>query len=396
MITALAGFRYGLEIVTVYSNLGEDALIHSIKQTKMKTIICNVKNVDLLLKNSKDLDCLESIIIIDEYKGKNEEKRLKLFNFEEVEKVGERTKPHDLTPPSKDDIAVIMYTSGSTGLPKGVMILHRNIASIVTSFEGLIGGLSDKDVYLGFLPLAHILELACELSFLIVGGRIGYGTPRTLTDEGAKPHGDLIAIKPTIFIGVPRIYDTIKKGALEKIGKSGFIKKLLFNVAFNAKKSALAAFRDTPFYNFLVFKNFKQNVGGNVRCMVSGGAPFSKENHEFMRICFSCPVIQGYGLTETCGGGTAQNLNHNDYQNAGAPILSTMIKLVDVKEMNYLTKDKKGEIYIKGGNVSVGYLGDEKKTKEEFDSDGWFHTGDVGTFLPNGTLQIIDRKKKFS
>jgi len=161
------------------------------------------------------------------------------------------------------------------------------------------------------------------------------------------------------------------------------------------KKKAIENNTDTPLYNLLVFKKFRATIGGNVRVFVSGGAPFSRDSHEFMRICFDCPVIQGYGLTETCGGGTAQNLEHNDYSNAGAPILSCMLKLVDVAEMNYLTTDKqpKGEIYIKGENVSFGYLNDEKKTKEEFDSDGWFHTGDIGTFLDNGTLKIIDRKK---
>jgi len=130
--------------------------------------------------------------------------------------------------------------------------------------------------------------------------------------------------------------------------------------------------------------------------MISGGAPFSKENHEFMRVCFNCPVIQGYGLTETCGGGTVQSFDHNDYSNAGVPILTAQIKLVDVKDMGYLTSDKppKGEVYIKGEHVSAGYLNEEKKTKEEFDEDGWFHTGDIGTFIDNGTLKIIDRKKK--
>jgi len=314
-----------------------------------------------------------------------------------LEKIGEKAEKHKLSPPSKEDVAVIMYTSGSTGLPKGVIIKHRNLSGICASFEHVVGGLTDKDIHLGFLPLAHILELACEISFLTIGGRIGYGTPRTLTDEGAKPCGDLAAIKPTIFIGVPRIYDTIKKGALEKVSKGGYLPKLLFELAFNAKKKAIENNTDTPLYNLLVFKKFRATIGGNVRVFVSGGAPFSRDSHEFMRICFDCPVIQGYGLTETCGGGTAQNLEHNDYSNAGAPILSCMLKLVDVAEMNYLTTDKqpKGEIYIKGENVSFGYLNDEKKTKEEFDSDGWFHTGDIGTFLDNGTLKIIDRKKEF-
>jgi long-chain acyl-CoA synthetase len=113
MITAQAAFRNGVQVVTCYSNLGEDALIYSIKQTKMKVLVCNAKNVDLVLKHSKELD-LELIVYIDEYKGKiDENNKLKIIQFEELEKIGEKAKKHELTRPTKDDIAVIMYTSGT-------------------------------------------------------------------------------------------------------------------------------------------------------------------------------------------------------------------------------------------------------------------------------------------
>jgi len=130
--------------------------------------------------------------------------------------------------------------------------------------------------------------------------------------------------------------------------------------------------------------------------MFSGGAPLSRDTHEFLRTCFCCAVLQGYGLTETCGGGTLQHIDDPAYETVGAPVPGCQIKLVDVEEMNYRSSNNppKGEVWIRGGNVATdGYYKNPKITAEAFHSEGWFATGDVGGWAPDGSLKIIDRVK---
>jgi len=139
----------------------------------------------------------------------------------------------------------------------------------------------------------------------------------------------------------------------------------------------------------------KNRLGGHVRLIISGAAPLSPTVQEFIRVCFGCPVVQGYGLTETSAGATMTDQDDVDFGIVGPPVACNHIKLVDVTEMNYTTDQNppSGEIWIRGPNISKGYFKDEKKTKEDFDAEGWFHTGDIGRWNPNGSLSIIDRKK---
>jgi len=144
----------------------------------------------------------------------------------------------------------------------------------------------------------------------------------------------------------------------------------------------------------IIFNKFKEIFGGRVRFIISGGAPLSSECSKLLRICFGIPVIQGYALTETTGGATIQELDDNGIGVVGPPIPNVQIRLIDVPEMNYSSKDPNpsGEILIRGPTVSVGYFEEKEKTDEVY-KDGWFYSGDIGRILPNGTLKIIDRKK---
>jgi len=144
-----------------------------------------------------------------------------------------------------------------------------------------------------------------------------------------------------------------------------------------------------------VFNKTKGRIGGKVKCIVSGAAPLDPKIQEFLTICFCCPVIQGYGLTETCACSTLQILTDTELGRVGPPISCLEIKLEDVPEMGYYSKDTppRGEVLFRGGNIFAGYYKDEEKTKEVLQEDGWFHSGDVGRWNSDGTLSIIDRKK---
>jgi long-chain acyl-CoA synthetase len=175
------------------------------------------------------------------------------------------------------------------------------------------------------------------------------------------------------------------------------VKRQLFNYAYSAKLAALRESGELAhgLWDRLVFSKISAVVGGRVRFILSGSAPLSSNVQDFLRIVFSCPVIQGYGLTETTAVISAQDLGDTSSGNVGAPQICTEVKLVDVPEMGYTSSGpvQQGEICARGPTIFRGYYKMPEKTAEDIDRDGWFHTGDIGQWLPNGALKIIDRKK---
>lgn len=173
--------------------------------------------------------------------------------------------------------------SGSTGKPKGVVVTHRNVVATTCMVTDII---VPDDVYIAYLPLAHIFELIGELSCYSCGVCICYACPRTLTKTGSYPLGALEQYKPTLLVGVPKIWDVIKKGAEAKImGESG-VKRFLINTAFETRQRARSLGFDTPLFNALVFKKFSSLVGGKLRLAVSGGGPLSADVQAFITTCF--------------------------------------------------------------------------------------------------------------
>uniref|UniRef100_A0A8C0SHT9 long-chain-fatty-acid--CoA ligase n=1 Tax=Canis lupus familiaris TaxID=9615 RepID=A0A8C0SHT9_CANLF len=306
--------------------------------------------------------------------------------------------------PTPSDMAIVMYTSGSTGRPKGVMMHHSNLIAGMTGQCERIPGLGPKDTYIGYLPLAHVLELTAEISCFTYGCRIGYSSPLTLSDQSSKikkgSKGDCTVLKPTLMAAVPEIMDRIYKNVMSKVQEMNYIQKTLFKLGYDYKLEQIKKGYDAPLCNLLLFKKVKALLGGNVRMMLSGGAPLSPQTHRFMNVCFCCPVGQGYGLTESCGAGTVTEVTDYTTGRVGAPLICCEIKLKDWQEGGYTIHDKpnpRGEIVIGGQNISMGYFKNEEKTAEDYsvDENGqrWFCTGDIGEFHPDGCLQIIDRKK---
>eukprot|EP01080_Neovahlkampfia_damariscottae_P004142 gene4142-7452_t len=395
MQSALACARHSIPVVTCYASLGVEALVHVVNETEIVGLLCNSKSIKLLDSLKDQMPTLKYLIYTDKLIDKSE--KYEILSFEEVIKLGEENPVKEIEAPKPETIAFLMYTSGSTGVPKGVMILHKNIVAFIGSVN-FMWKFTPQTVYIGYLPLAHVLELAAENTILQAGGSIGYGNPRTLTDKGAKPCGDIKAIRPTHMAGVPRVWETIKKGALEKVAASGGVKEYLFKTAFAAKLDAVRNHQDTPFWNWLVFSKLQAELGGRMQAMISGGAPLNKETQEFVKVCFGS-IAQGYGLTETCGGLAIQPLDKFTTGNVGHVLPSCEVILESVPDMNYdATPDEKsgkrpeGEILIRGHNVTAGYYKNQKKTDEEW-RDGWFHTGDVGRLNKDGTISVIDRKK---
>ncbi|XP_077415263.1 long-chain-fatty-acid--CoA ligase 3b isoform X2 [Vanacampus margaritifer] len=408
IVAAQACFMYNFPLVTLYATLGPMAIAHGLNETEVTHIITSN---DLLQSRLKAILCdiprLQYVIVVDKKLSSWQDipRGISIHNMDAVKEMGARPEnSSDRRQPQPSDIAVIMYTSGSTGIPKGVMISHGNIIAGITGMAQRIPNLNETDTYIGYLPLAHVLELSAELVCISNGCRIGYSSPQTLADQSTKikkgSKGDTSMLRPTLMAAVPEIMDRIYKNVMTKVEGMSKFQKTLFVLAYNYKMEQISKGYSTPLCDSLVFKRVRTLLGGNTRVLLSGGAPLSAATQRFMNICLCCPVGQGYGLTETCGAGTISEVWDYSTGRVGAPLVCSEIMLKDWEEGGYYSTDKpnpRGEILIGGPNVTMGYYKNEAKNREDFfvDAKGqrWFCTGDIGEFHPDGCLKIIDRKK---
>ncbi|CAB3400395.1 unnamed protein product [Caenorhabditis bovis] len=405
MTTAIACFKMNFPITTIYATLGDEAVEFAIKEVGAKTIFTTealISKVKKAMSNGADI---ENIIYFDSVDPASRGESIEcdspftLLSFEQLLTKGS-PKPVSIRS-SKDDLAFIMYTSGTTGNPKGVMITHGNIvAATVGQSAGL--NLTPEDRFIGYLPLAHILEICAELICFTSGVRIGYSSAHTLFDRAPKimkgEHGDCWVLQPTLMACVPAVMDRIFKAVIDEVNSNSRLFRELFKTCYERKRSRYEEGYSSVILNKLVFNRIGKLLGGKVRQILSGGAPLSAETQRFMNICFCCPVIQGYGLTETCGGGTIADVHDLSTGTVGPPLICCEILLREWAEAGYspLNNPPQGEILISGPNVAIGYYKNEQKTKEDFveiNGKRFFATGDIGEFREDGSLKIIDRKK---
>ncbi|KAI8384984.1 uncharacterized protein BYT42DRAFT_564291 [Radiomyces spectabilis] len=406
-IADLACAAYSLYTVALYDTLGPDTVEYVINHAEIETVICSADHIADLLQQRHKLPNLKLIISMDTIedevpagagvasksaiiKAWAAEKQVLLVDMKSIEAAGKKNRrPHNYPQPS--DLSCLMYTSGTTGMPKGAMLSHANFVSAVSGSWKMLGG-DENDVSISYLPLAHIFGRITDMLALCFGGRLGYfsGDMNTLVD-------DIQVLKPTVFATVPRllnrIYAKLVQSTIDAPGATGALSRRA--VATKLANLEQGKGYTHAFWDRLVFNKVKQALGGNVRVMVTGSAPIGKDVMQFLRIAFCCDVREGYGATET----TAATAVHfeNEYQagHLGTPFSCNEIKLIDVPEMEYLSTDPypRGEICVRGPNVFQGYYKDEEKTREAIDEEGWFHTGDIGMINERGCIVIIDRKK---
>jgi long-chain acyl-CoA synthetase len=253
------------------------------------------------------------------------------------------------------------------------------------------------DGLLTYLPLAHILEFVFEHAAIYWGATLGYGNPKTLSDASVRNcNGDIREFKPTVLIGVPAVWETVKKGIIAKVNAGSPIVRGLFWGALALKERLMASgLPGSGILDAVVFKKIKEATGGRMNLCLSAGGPVSKDTQKFLSMAI-CPMIIGYGLTETTAMGTLQNPLEWTADTIGTMTASIEAKLVDYADAGYFATNKpnpQGEIWLRGPTVLKGYYENAKETAEALTEDGWFKTGDIGEWDKNGHLKIIDRKK---
>lgn len=400
LLTAHSAFTQNMTIVTAYDTLGEDGLLHSMNETEVEAIYTVGDLLGTVERVAKKCPSLKYIIYSGEVKTEVLDKitasvTQKVISLDEVAKLG-REHPREARQPEPEDLCCIMYTSGSTGNPKGVILSHKNIVAALAGCNTILGHhVTDHDSMMAYLPLAHVLEFVVENLCVFWGVTLGYASVRTLTDASVRNcKGDIKEFRPTLMTGVPQVWESIRKGILAKIGEASPKAQKIFHKAFATKAWLLERHLPTGFIDKVVFNKIKEQVGGRLRFALSGGAPVSIETQKFLSVTV-CPILGGYGLTESCGMCAIMTPELFGYGHVGAPVPCVEVKLVDVPEANYFSTNTKpqGEVWARGPAITKGYWKREDVTKETITEDGWLQTGDIAEWNADGTLSIIDRKK---
>jgi long-chain acyl-CoA synthetase len=228
------------------------------------------------------------------------------------------------------------------------------------------------------------------------GITLGHGSPKTLTDASMRNcKGDLAEFKPSLIVGVPAVWELVKKGIIGKIESSGMVKWNIFWASLSAKKALLAAgLTGSGIIDSMIFGPIRAATGSNLRFGINGGGPLAKDTQISMSMTLA-PIVAGYGLTETAGMGTINDPLAWTVDTHGDIPACVEEKLVDFAEAGYLTSNDppQGELWIRGPAVTKCYYDNEEETKAACRDDGWFETRDIAEFDHNGHVKIIDRKK---
>jgi long-chain acyl-CoA synthetase len=378
----LGAMKVGGIHVPVYPTLAAEDLKFIFKDAEVKYIfVSNLELYNKVVEASKDLSCVQGIYSFDQLEGKH--------HWSEILKLGKENPVLEIVKSISDtiganDLATLLYTSGTTGVPKGVMLSHNNIISQLLAAQNL-APVNENSRALSFLPLNHVYERVLTYLYMYLGVSIWYA------ESIEKVADNLKEVQPEIFGCVPRLFEKVYDRIVAKGAELTGIKKRLFFWALDLglkyetngangwvyeKKLSIA--------RKLIFSKWQEALGGKVKAAISGGAALQPR---LARVFWAAqiPILEGYGLTETSPVVAVNTLE------PGGLKFGTVGKLLD-KVTVRIAED--GEILCKGPNVMLGYYKRPDLTAEVIDEEGWFHTGDVGIFEEGAYLKITDRKKE--
>ena len=375
----------GITDVPIYDTLPPNQIAYILNDGEIRLIFVSTRaQLSKIQEIWDDVPSLERVVLFD---GESDDERvmsladlMDLGRAEEDKGRGEGFRDRALET-SPDDIATMLYTSGTTGAPKGVLLSHYNIFSNVKAVESMFEA-GPEDVAVSFLPLSHILERMVDYWFFAHGVTIAFVHDIQLVADS------LVEVRPTIAVSTPRLYEKVYDKVMSQTGIKGKLVAWGADVA-NRWSDARLAGRSPGLLTSvqhgiadrLVFKKLRGRIGGRLRFFVSGGAPLA---HHVAKFFYGAGVLilEGYGLTETSPVTNVNTEKDLRLGTVGKPVPGTEIMIAE-----------DGEILVRGPQIMQGYYNRPEETDEAIDSDGWFHTGDIGEIDGDGFLKITDRKK---
>jgi long-chain acyl-CoA synthetase len=391
LVSDLAVLAIGGVTVPVYSTLAAGQARYIVQDAGARVaFVSTADQIDKLQSVRHQLPALEAVVVFDEAAAPSPS----VISFASVIDRGHRRMMsewgvarvfHDRARAvSPDQLATIIYTSGTAGEPKGVMLSHRNIVSNMDGGYSMVP-VNENDVAISFLPLSHAFERVVSFVCLAHGVTIVYAESMDTIGR------DLSIVRPTVMTGVPRVYEKFQARVIERGNALPQPRRALFNWGLRvagARARADMSRRGThgllalqaALADRLVFSKVRESVGGRLRILVSGSAPLAASTAEFFH-GIGLPIIEGYGLTEAAPIVTANPLGAAKVGTVGKPIPGVEIQIAE-----------DGEILARGPNIMMGYHNRPQDTADIM-HDGWLHTGDVGSIDTDGYLSITDRKK---
>lgn len=388
-ITDFATLSLGGIVVPLYQTLPPNQIAYILKDSGARAIFVQDKmQLDKIEQIQNELPNLEFVFLFAEENDRPKD----VQTFSDLLKIGSkyRTQNPDLFRNSLDridahDTCSLVYTSGTTGEPKGVMLNHKGFIEDIISSEAVLN-LVPEDIFLSFLPLSHLYErLAGHWCAMYRGGTVHYARSIETVVE------DIADAKPSIMVSVPRLYEKIANAVRDQIELGSWIKRNIFywsigtGLEYHEKRIegtlTPGLERKYQLAEKLVFNKIKAKLGGNFRHPIAGGAPLSVETLKFFE-AIGLRIVEGYGMTETHLIITLTPAGKTKYGSCGKPV-----SCVDLKISN------DGEVLVKGETLMSGYYNKPDLTAEIIDEDGWLHTGDVGYLDEDNYLFLTDRKK---
>jgi long-chain acyl-CoA synthetase len=378
-VVDFAVLAIGAVDVPLYQTLTPDQMGFILRDAGVKAIFVSSKQQFNKLLEAGEIPTLERVAVLDEGSFEN------TTSFAEVMQRAEELEAADagfdalLKETKPEELATIVYTSGTTGEPKGVMLTHRNLGdNLRHSTDGL--RIAEGDSTISFLPLSHSLARHLDYAVYGNGGMIAY-LPKFDDLVGAMK-----AVRPTIFLAVPRVYEKVRQGT--ELKSTGVKKRILHWAIGQGKKHRAELLEGkTPtalgwkIANKLVYSKLKEAFGGRAKEWISGGAPLGMDSAEWF-LDMGIRIFEGYGLTET-----SPVISRNTFDGYRMGTVGTVVPNLEIR----VAED--GEIEAKGTAVFAGYWQKDEATQKEFTEDGWFKTGDIGKY-EDGFLSITDRKKE--
>ena len=376
-VTDFATLLVGGIVVPIYATQTPEQVLYVLKHSEARIAVVSSRKQFEKVESVRAESQLERIVVMDEVEDMPDvpQMRYLLDGADEVEDAAVEAFAHSIKP---DDVATLIYTSGTTGTPKGVILTHGNIASNLSITAQLVD-IGPEDTGISFLPLSHITARHVDYLMFSRGVTIAYcpnfeDLPRTLQE-----------IRPTLFIGVPRVYEKVHNQILLKM--EGIKRKIFdWSLAVGRKYREQVLNDETPgalswkLANKLVYSKIREGVGGRARLFISGGAPLGRELAAWYAD-LGVRIDEGYGLTETSPV-IAVNV-------PGGHRLGTVGKVLDNLEVKIASD---GEVLVRGPSVFKGYWNMPEETAASFEDD-WFKTGDIGQLDSDRYLSITDRKK---